>query len=54
MTEGSLLVLFVFMRSFEPDASNSVLSLFGKLSRRRGALAWFHGVWTCTIKVLEY
>jgi hypothetical protein len=36
------------------DASNCVLILFGKLSRRRGALAWFHGVWTCAIKVLEY
>jgi hypothetical protein len=31
-----------------------VLGLFGKISRRRGALAWFHGVWTCGAKVLEY
>jgi hypothetical protein len=22
--------------------------------RRRGASAWFHGVWTCGAKVLEY
>jgi len=22
--------------------------------RRRGALAWFHGVWTCSARVLEY
>jgi hypothetical protein len=22
--------------------------------RRRGALAWFHGVWTCSLEVLEY
>jgi len=22
--------------------------------RRRGALAWFHGVWTCAAKDLEY
>jgi hypothetical protein len=22
--------------------------------RRRGAWAWFHGVWTCIAKVLEY
>jgi hypothetical protein len=29
--------------------------LFGKLwRRRRGALAWFHGVWTCGVEVLEY
>jgi hypothetical protein len=27
---------------------------FGKLSTRRGAWAWFHGVWTCGAKVLEY
>jgi hypothetical protein len=36
------------------DASDRVLDLFGKLSRRRGALAWFHGVWTCGVEVLEY
>jgi len=39
------------------DASDHVLGLFGKLwRRRRGALAWFHGVWTCSssAKVLEY
>jgi hypothetical protein len=33
--------------------STTVLGFFGKLSRRRGALAWFHGVWTCNAKVLE-
>jgi hypothetical protein len=32
-----------------------VLGLFGKLSMRKGALAWwFHGIWTCGAKVLEY
>jgi hypothetical protein len=36
------------------DASDYVLGLFGKLSRRRGAWAWFHGVWTCNVEVLEY
>ncbi len=36
------------------DASDRVLGLFGKLSQRRGTLAWFHGVWTCSAKVLEY
>jgi hypothetical protein len=36
------------------DASDNVLHLFGKLSRRRGTSAWFHGVWTCNAKVLEY
>jgi hypothetical protein len=24
------------------------------LRRRRGALAWFHGIWTCSVEVLEY
>jgi hypothetical protein len=52
MKEGSLFVLFVFMRSIEP--SDWVLVLFWKLSRRRGALACFHGVWTCGVEVLEY
>jgi hypothetical protein len=36
------------------DASDRVLGLFGKLSRRRGASAWFHGIWTRGAKVLEY
>jgi hypothetical protein len=36
------------------DALDHVLDLFGKLSRRRGASAWFHGVWTCSVEVLEY
>ncbi len=36
------------------DASDCILGVFGKLSMRRGAWAWFHGVWTCGAKVLEY
>ncbi len=36
------------------DASDCVLGLFGKLSRKMGASAWFHGVWTCGAKVFEY
>ncbi len=36
------------------DASDRVLGLFGKLSRRTGASAWLHGVWTCAANVLEY
>jgi hypothetical protein len=49
MKEGCLFVLFVLIRSNIP-----VLGLFGKLSRRRGALARFQGVWTCGAKVIEY
>jgi len=40
--------------SLNRDASDRILGLFGKLLRRRGALAWFHGVWTCGVEVLEY
>ncbi len=49
-------VLFCLYRWNLPnrDASHSVLGLFGKLSRRRGASAWFHGVWTSCAEVLEY
>ncbi len=36
------------------DASDRVLGLFGKLSARRAAWAWFHDFWTCSAKVLEY
>jgi len=36
------------------DTSYSVLHVCGKLLTRRGAWAWFHDVWTCGAKVLEY
>jgi hypothetical protein len=34
--------------------NNICILIFGKLSRRKGASAWFHGVWTCSAKVLGY
>jgi len=53
--EGSL---FCFvLQLWDPlnlDASDRVLGVFGKLSTRRGAWVWFHVVWTCCAKVLEY
>jgi hypothetical protein len=52
MKEGSLFLLFC-LYLWDPlnqDASDRVLDLFGKLSKRRGA----YGVWTCGIEVLEY
>jgi hypothetical protein len=55
MYEARLFVCFV-LYLWDPlnqDASDHILGLFGKLSRR-GALAWFHEVWTCCAKVLEY
>jgi hypothetical protein len=36
------------------DASDCVVGVFGKLLTRRGAWDWFHDVWTCDAKVLEY
>jgi hypothetical protein len=56
MKQGSLLFCFV-CTLWDPlnwDASACILGLFGKLSRRRAASAWFHGIWTCGIEVLEY
>jgi hypothetical protein len=56
MKEGSLFVLFCLYLWDPPnqDASDCVLGLFGKLSRRRGASAWFHSIWICGVEVLEY
>ncbi len=48
-----VLFCFVVMRSTE-DASNHVLDTFGKILMKRGAWAWFHDIWTCGAKVLEY
>ncbi len=44
--------LFVCLYQWDPpnqDASD-LFFLFGKLLRRRGVSAWFHGVWTCSAK----
>jgi len=54
MKQGSLIVCLYLWDPLNRDASDGVLGLFGKFSRRRGALAWFHGVWTCGVKVFEY
>jgi hypothetical protein len=43
-----------YCTSINPRCFRLCFGLFGKLSRRRGALAWFHGVWTCVVKVFEY
>jgi len=42
------------MRSTKSGCFKSCLHVFGKLSMRRGAWAWFHDVWICDAKVLEY
>ncbi len=56
MKEGNLFVLFCLYLWDPPnrDALGHVLGLFGKHSRRRGASPWFHGIWTCSVEVLEY
>jgi hypothetical protein len=45
---------FVVMRSTILGCLDCVLGVFGKLLMRRGAWAWFHDVWTCGAKVLDY
>jgi hypothetical protein len=50
MGEGSLFVLFCTYEIHQTE----MLQIAFKLSRRRGALAWFHAIWTCSAKVLEY
>jgi hypothetical protein len=48
-------VCFVVMRSTEPGCFKSCSwCLWKALDERRGAWAWFHQVWTCSAKVLEY
>jgi hypothetical protein len=55
MKQGSLFVLFCIDEIHSTRMlSDHVLGLFGKLSRRWGASAWFHVIWTCGAKVFEY
>ncbi len=42
--EARLFVCFVVLRSTKLGASDRVLDIVGKLLMRRGAWAWFHGV----------
>jgi hypothetical protein len=53
MKEGCLICLYLW-DPWNWDASDCVLGVFGKLSIRRGAWAWFNDIWTCGAKVLEY
>jgi hypothetical protein len=54
MKEGSL-ICFVLFCSYEIHRTRmlQIVFLVG-FSTRRGAWAWFHDVWTCCAKVLEY
>jgi hypothetical protein len=46
-------VCFVVMRSTKPRCFVS-LECSGQGGMRRDAWAWFHGIWTCSAKLLEY
>jgi hypothetical protein len=50
---SSLFVLYLWDPPYW-DASDRLLGVFGKLSTRRGAWAWFHDFWTCNANVVEY
>jgi hypothetical protein len=53
--EGRLFVLFCSYEIHQTGVfSECVLGVFGKLLTRSSAWAWFHDVWTCRAKVLEY
>jgi hypothetical protein len=44
----------IYGLSYIHDAYNRFFDLSRKLSRRKGASAWFHGVWTCCgVEVLK-
>jgi hypothetical protein len=50
-------VCFVVRRSIKPGCFRSCSECLWKALNEegwRGAWAWFHGVWTCNAKVLEY
>ncbi len=53
MKEGSLFC-FVLMRSTKPGCFRSHSWFLWKALEEEGAWAWFHGVWTCGVEVLEY
>jgi hypothetical protein len=53
MKKGSLFC-FVVMRSTKLGSFRSFFDVFGKLSMRRGAWAWFDDILNYGAKVLEY
>ncbi len=56
MKQGSFFVLFclVLMRSTKPGCFKSCSWSLWKALKKRGALAYFHGIWIYGIKVLKY
>jgi hypothetical protein len=48
------LFCFVTMRSTKLGCFRLCSWYLWKALSEEGASAWFHGVWTCSIKVLEY
>jgi hypothetical protein len=54
MKEGNLFCSYEIHQTGIFQIVPGSFGVFGKLSTRRGAWAWFHDVWTCGAKVLEY
>jgi hypothetical protein len=56
MKQGSLFVLFrfVLIKSTEPGCIRLCSWSLWKALEEGGALAWFHGIWTCSVELLEY
>ncbi len=53
MKEGSLFVLFCSVCTYDVHLRSCSLSRW-KALKEKGAWAWFHDIWTCGAKVLEY
>jgi len=49
-----VLFCFVVMKSTGPGCFRSCSWCLWKLSMKKGAWAWFHDIWICSVKVLEY
>jgi hypothetical protein len=54
MKEGCLFVLYCTNEIHQTRMLQITFLVSLEISRRKGAWAWFHGVWTCIAKVLEY
>jgi hypothetical protein len=54
MEEGSLFVLFCLHPIRSTELGGFRLRSWSLWKALKGASAWFHGIWTCSAKVLEY
>ncbi len=49
-----IISLFVPLRASNHGGAHCVFCMVGKPSMNRGALRWFHNVWTYDMRVIEY